>query len=125
MIDEIDSNQDGINQTDYLNLFMKELTYQDPLKPVDNREFMAQMAQFSALQEARASKEYLSKLNGMVSANQMLMLMGKKVRVDDSNEFGLVTNLLFEENKTPLLVIRLNGGNVQKTLNEIREVEGA
>ena len=35
----------GVNQTDYMKLFMQELTYQDPLKPVDNREFMAQMAQ--------------------------------------------------------------------------------
>ena len=36
-----------------MKLFTQELTYQDPLKPIDNREFMAQMAQFSALQQAK------------------------------------------------------------------------
>ena len=55
-------NATGVNQADYLKLFMQELTYQDPLKPVDNREFMAQMAQFSSLQEARTTNEHLIKL---------------------------------------------------------------
>ncbi|KTD26827.1 flagellar hook capping FlgD N-terminal domain-containing protein [Legionella israelensis] len=61
MTDAIESTSStSINQADYLKLFMQELTYQDPLKPVDNKEFMAQMAQFSMLQEAQASKELLS-----------------------------------------------------------------
>ena len=73
-----------VNQADYLKLFMQELTYQDPLKPIDNREFMAQMAQFSALQQAQTTNDSLSQLLGMTSANQSLMMLGKTVKIKGS-----------------------------------------
>ncbi|MCW0218339.1 MAG: hypothetical protein OJI67_08460, partial [Prosthecobacter sp.] len=76
----------GVNQSDYMKLFMQELTYQDPLKPVDNREFMAQMAQFSALEQAQTSSELLGKLAGMTSGTQSLMLIGKSVKFAGSND---------------------------------------
>src|SRR5688572_24913911 len=80
MTDAIDPTQgSGVNQADYLKLFMQELTYQDPLKPIDNKEFMAQMAQFSALQEAQVTSKSLVQLLSMTSANQSLMLLGKTV----------------------------------------------
>ena len=87
MTDAIDSTQgSGVNQADYLKLFMQELTYQDPLKPIDNREFMAQMAQFSALQEAQSTNQSLNQLLSMTSGNQSLMLLGKYVKFAGSNE---------------------------------------
>lgn len=123
MIDEINSSQESaINQTDYLKLFMQELTYQDPLKPVDNREFMAQMAQFSSLQEARATNDKLDSLDGMTSANQAITLLGKRVKVDGSSEWGQVTEVQFPAKAPPLLVININGGSVKKELREVQQI---
>ncbi|QBR83984.1 flagellar hook capping protein [Legionella israelensis] len=124
MTDAIESTSStSINQADYLKLFMQELTYQDPLKPVDNKEFMAQMAQFSMLQEAQASKELLSQLLGMTSANQALNLLGKKVKIKNSNEEGYVTNVLFSDNDPPRLSIGMKGAKVEQViLNDIEEV---
>ena len=39
----------GMNQEDFLKILLTQLTYQDPMKPMDNQEFMAQMAQFTSL----------------------------------------------------------------------------
>lgn len=113
-----------LNQADYLKLFMQELTYQDPLKPVDNREFMAQMAQFSSLQEARASNEHLEHLLGMTSSNQSLALLGKKVRIQNSDAEGQVSKVEFTEHEGPKISVIMNNGEIpQVTLAQIIEVK--
>ena len=38
-------------QTDYLNLLVAQLQYQNPLEPLDNNEMAAQLAQFSQLEQ--------------------------------------------------------------------------
>jgi flagellar basal-body rod modification protein FlgD len=113
---------DEITQTDYLKLFMQELTYQDPLKPVDNREFMAQMAQFSSLQEARTTNESLNTLLNMNHANQSLMMLGKEVKVSGSDGYGKVRKIIFSQNEPNKLIIDINGSQLEKQLEEITDV---
>jgi len=113
----------SVNQADYMKLFMQELTYQDPLKPVDNREFMAQMAQFSALQQAQMTNDALSQLLGMASGNQSLMLLGKSVKIEGGSELGIVKEIEFGRGEPPKLKISTNGGSVLKELGDITEVQ--
>lgn len=115
-------SESTVKQADYLKLFMQELTYQDPLKPVDNKEFMAQMAQFTALQTATQSNELLSSILGMTAANQALSLLGKTVRINDSQELAKVQNVSFEAEKPPKLSLRMKAGSVDIVLNDIKEV---
>ena len=118
-------NATGVDQADYLKLFMQELTYQDPLKPVDNREFMAQMAQFSSLQEARTTNEHLVQLLGMASGNQSLNLLGKKVRLKNVEGEGQVTKVEFSENEPPKVSVLMANGEVPTIeLGQIAEVRG-
>lgn len=116
------TNNTNVSQADYMKLFMQELTYQDPLKPIDNREFMAQMAQFSALQTTQETNQYLDMLTGMMSANQSLMMLGKTVKIEGFEEEGLVKQIKIEPNAPPKLVIDINGSFVDKQLNEITGV---
>jgi flagellar basal-body rod modification protein FlgD len=116
----------GINQTDYLKLFMQQLSYQDPLQPVDNREFMAQMAQFSALQEARGTNENLVALLSISSGNQSLALLGKNVKLATGAE-GTVIKVQFIKDEPPQLVVQSKEkANIPNVLiSDIIEVEGA
>lgn len=117
-------NASGVGQEDYLKLFMQELSYQDPLKPIDNREFMAQMAQFSALQEARATNQGVQGLLGMISANQSLNLLGKQIKMNTSEELGTVKYVQFYEQEEPKLFVLLDkGGYTSVVLKNISEVE--
>lgn len=111
-----------INQADYLKLFMQELTYQDPLKPIDNREFMAQMAQFSALQQSQTTNESLNQLLGMTSANQSLMMLGKTVKIKGYEESGIVKEIKFQDNAPLVLMIEVNAGLIPKQLTDITHV---
>jgi flagellar basal-body rod modification protein FlgD len=87
----------GIRQEDFLRILLTQLRFQDPLEPVDNREFIAQLAQFSALEVGRQQSEKIDTLLTMENANQALTLMGKNVQVRgaDTAEVGEVTAVSF------------------------------
>ena len=79
------NNSNGnINRDEFLKLFLAQLNFQDPLEPVDNREFLTQMAQFTSLEIARTSDESLTNLVAMTSSDQGLSLLGKAVQVSSN-----------------------------------------
>jgi len=49
-----------MSEIDFINLLVTQMKYQDPMKPLDNHEFMGQMAQFALLNEAKAQNEALA-----------------------------------------------------------------
>lgn len=63
----------------FLNLLVTQLQYQDPLEPTNDKEFLAQMAQFSAL-------EQMQNLNDTFSMSQASALIDKYVQGTVTNE---------------------------------------
>lgn len=66
---------------DLMRVLLTELTYQDPLKPVDNKEFMAQIAQFTALDATQQLNTNIEQMLSLQSMNQSVGLLGKTVAV--------------------------------------------
>jgi len=123
MSDPIESTQgNGVNQADYLKLYMQELTYQDPLKPMDNSQFMAQMAQFSALQEAQKANGLLQFIGGLTNANLSLALLGKKVTIKGNMEEGTVNRIEFLANEEPNIEVLIDGKNTPIKLRDLLSV---
>ncbi len=75
-----DSNN-AISQDEFIKLFLAQLNFQDPLEPVDNREFLTQMAQFSQLQVAGEQSKSLQDLVFFSSSDQGISLLGKTVNI--------------------------------------------
>ncbi|MGE5613916.1 MAG: flagellar hook capping FlgD N-terminal domain-containing protein [Bacillota bacterium] len=65
-------NTGELGKDDFLNLLVMQLRYQDPLNPTDDKEFIGQMAQFSAL-------EQMQNLNVSFAATKAYSLIGKRV----------------------------------------------
>lgn len=65
-------NTGTLGKDEFLQLLVTQLKYQDPLKPMDDKEFIGQMAQFSAL-------EQMQNLNSSFSMTKALNLVGKYV----------------------------------------------
>jgi flagellar basal-body rod modification protein FlgD len=75
--DALPSQQMGKN--DFLNLLMVQLRNQDPLNVQDDREFIAQMAQFSSLEQTTNLALALENLVGFQQLTQGSSLLGKEV----------------------------------------------
>lgn len=80
-----------IGQEDFLSILLSQLRFQDPLEPVDNREFIAQLAQFSSLEINRQQSEKVDTLLTLENANQALSLVGRSVEVRGAEQAGAGT----------------------------------
>lgn len=75
------NSNNTIDQEGFIKLFLTQLQFQDPLEPVDNREFLAQLAQFSNLEQSRQLSLNTESLLTMNSASQALSLLDRPVDV--------------------------------------------
>jgi len=80
------ASNNTINQNDFIKLFLTQLQFQDPMEPVDNREFLAQLAQFSNLEQTRETSQNTEGLLKMNSSAQALGLLSKIVTFHDGND---------------------------------------
>jgi flagellar basal-body rod modification protein FlgD len=75
----------SLGQEDFLKLLMTQLQNQDPMEPMDNGEFMGQMAQFSTVQGITEMGESVDGLVGIYQGQQLsnnAAMIGKQALVD-------------------------------------------
>ncbi|HWI09721.1 MAG TPA: flagellar hook capping FlgD N-terminal domain-containing protein [Burkholderiaceae bacterium] len=112
------TSQSSLGQEDFLKILTTQLNYQDPLKPMDNQQFMAQMAQFASLEQTRAMNDNIETLLTIQSATQSVGLLGRTVEVstDSDAAVGEVTSLRFS-NGQPLLTVKTAAGQTLTDLS--------
>jgi flagellar basal-body rod modification protein FlgD len=101
-----------LTQQDFLSILLTQLQFQDPLKPMDDEEFVAQLAQFSALEVNTEESAKLDSLISFNSINQGINLLGRTVTVSSSQSglsgsqaaSGVVTAVDFSTGE-PLLTV--------------------
>jgi len=90
----------------FLKLMLEQLKYQDPMDPVDNKEFLAQQAQFTQVSETQEMSANISKNNNIM---QTLALVGKDVVMTDPNDSqktitGTVSEASFDSKESTIVV---------------------
>ena len=81
------AGSNGMGQKDFLTLFTTQLKCQDPLDPVKNEAFVAQLAQFSQLEATTTMSETLKAYVDSMSGERMMSstsMIGKTVSVPDA-----------------------------------------
>lgn len=116
----------------FLKLLLTELRYQDPMEPVKDKEFMAQMASFSSLEQMTNLNTGFNKLSSNITDNLLPALMlqqsstmvGREVTYtnpDDSKSSltGIIDSALIKDGKAYYVV---NGKEIAaSTISEIGE----
>ncbi len=91
--------QNTLGKDDFLRLLVVQLENQDPTSPLDDREFIAQMAQFSALEQMTEMNRTLSNIVTNAKVNLSYSLLGRNVEVLDratgAIQSGMVSEVSF------------------------------
>lgn len=77
-----------LGQKDFLELMIAQVRNQDPFNPMENGEFIAQMAQFATVEGIGDMQSSLSELNATMTSNQALTastLVGRSVLTPSSS----------------------------------------
>jgi len=83
-----DAKEQNKSATDFMTLIIAQLQCQNPMDPQDSTDFLAQLAQFNAVE---TNQKVLDTMNELVSAYQSktiidaTTLIGKKIEVDTNN----------------------------------------
>ena len=76
------SSPSELGQEDFMELMVAQMQNQDPTKPMDNFEFLSQIAQFGTVDGIQGIQQSFEDLSATLSANQTLQaagLVGSKV----------------------------------------------
>ncbi len=96
-----------LGKDDFLKLLMAQMTHQDPTEPMDNSQFIAQMAQFSSLEQMYNVSNGFNKMASIMQSNEAAGTLGKVVDLDVEGEqvSGVVEGFTRGENPQ----IQVNG----------------
>jgi len=131
--DKAQPKKTELGQDDFLKLLTTQLTHQDPNKPMENGDFMAQMAQFSTVEGIGDLNDSFSEFSTSISSGQALQaasLVGKSVLIpSDEAVMSLNKNLggeiILNENTNNLKVSFLDSnGQVVKSIDLGRQTQG-
>jgi flagellar basal-body rod modification protein FlgD len=79
-----------LGKEDFMNLLIKQLSYQDPLSPLDSKEFTDQLTQFSSLEELKNINGTLDDVLAFQQSMQnttVTNLIGKNVKVNGNSAY--------------------------------------
>jgi len=99
--------QQSLGKDDFLKLLITQLSNQDPTSPMDNTEFISQMAQFSSLEQMTNMNNGFTKLNSMLTSSNAVSTIGKTVDLNlgDTKTTGVVDAITYGDNPQ----VRVNG----------------
>jgi flagellar basal-body rod modification protein FlgD len=110
-----------LGQDDFLNLLVTELRHQDPTEPMKDRDFIAQMASFSSLEQMKTLNSGMEGVSKLMAKSQAYALLGKVVEIGEGNQ--VVKGLVKEVTGGDAPQVLVNGtyydfSNIQRVTNE-------
>jgi len=123
-----------LGENDFLNLLTTELQNQDPMQPMDNTQSIAEMAQFSSLEQMNNMATSMGTLNTNMTTflqqsalTQGSAMIGKSVSGLDKDGVtkitGIVSAVTVSGGNPQLQVLEDNGTTVSMALSQVTSVQ--
>jgi len=74
-------SKQNMDKDDFLKILITQLTTQDPSQPMQDKDFIAQMAQFSSLEQMTNMANSFGKVSNVITASQAVSTIGKTVEI--------------------------------------------
>jgi len=122
--ESLDGN-DGLGQDAFFKILITQLQNQDPLNPMEDREFVSQMAEFSSLEK---NEKIYSLLEDKLGANQVIEksnLIGKEITANvEGVEMGGIVDAVKSSDDKVLAVLDIGSDNSKEIdINKITQVK--
>jgi flagellar basal-body rod modification protein FlgD len=111
-ISATDANKNQLGKDAFLKLLTTQLQHQDPLNPMEDSEFMGQMAQFSTLEQITNMATANTAMADNLAFNKSVSLIGRTVTYLDADEqpqTGKVDRVTTTDGKPALTVGGIDG----------------
>ncbi|BEU87167.1 hypothetical protein TAMA11512_06310 [Selenomonas sp. TAMA-11512] len=138
------STNSSLDRNAFLKLLVTQLQYQDPLDPQDNADYLAQLAQFSALEQMTNVSEGLKSVSDLVKnidtsvlVGQLSSMIGKHVQwtttikgadaegnpTTSTAKFeGVVKGVSISDGTPTVIAVDSNGGRHSVAIGDITRV---
>jgi flagellar basal-body rod modification protein FlgD len=123
------SNGLGLDFQSLLQIILTQLTAQNPLQPLDNFQFVSQLAEFSQLQLSQTLNDSVSSMLSAQSATQAVGLLGHSIDAttgtgaNTSTVTGTVQAVTFSTGSPQLTIQTASGQTVANlALSQVTQV---
>jgi flagellar basal-body rod modification protein FlgD len=116
-----DASNGSLGKDDFLKLFVAQLQHQDPMNPMQDSDFMGQMASFSTLEQVSNLAAANERIAGSLSSTGAIGLIGRTVTYTDANDqihTGIVEKVTTQDGK-PFLTVAGTDGVDPATITQV------
>jgi flagellar basal-body rod modification protein FlgD len=108
----------GLGEDAFLKLLVTQMHNQDPMDPMSSTDYIAQLAQFSSVEQLQTANTQLAALQLSQATSQSLTLIGHSIVTSDGSITGVVDSVQFVDGKPQLVVggKLVNPGDVSEVI---------
>ncbi len=107
----VERDPSALGKDQFLQLLITQLRHQDPISPVEDKEFVAQLAQFSSLEQMQNLNTNMSEMmlaqQKLTALGQATQMIGQDVELftkEGESLFGKVSGVQFKEGWPQIMV---------------------
>ncbi|MDR2159780.1 MAG: flagellar hook assembly protein FlgD [Treponema sp.] len=94
-----------LGRDDFIKLLVTQLAHQDPTAPMEDKEFIAQIAQFSSLEQMTNMASDFARLANMLTGSEAAAALGKSVELTEGEKVVQGTVKAVTRDEKPLILV--------------------